>query len=110
MAKTLVRQTIIKLEFGDIEKVSDGITEHYEYDDTEIKDLTDKQWEEIRSSDIMKTYIKAFNQILDVVKDIWKTEKEAVELLANSIVDHTKQLEAELKRIEKQKAKEDVEK
>lgn len=107
MAKTLVRQTIIKLEFGEIEKVSDGVTEHYEYDDTEIKDLTDKQWEEIRSSDVMKTFIRVTNEIFEIVKDIWKVEREQIANLANTIVDHSKQLEAEMKRIEKQKAKDD---
>lgn len=100
----LIRTTFMELEFGKLEKVTDGITTHWEYDGTPFDQLTDKQKAEIRDSEQMKKVISVMSEVAQLVKSIWEKQAEAVIAIGNQLLEYQKKHEAELK---KQKAKDD---
>jgi len=100
----MIRTTLFKAEFANIDKVSDGVTEHYEYDNTPFAELNDKQKQELMESPALKKLFKDVQELIDafskVVPIIVDEVIPAINTLAENMENHRKQIEAE-------KAKED---
>lgn len=95
----MVRTTLFKAEFASIDKVSDGITEHYEYDNTPFAELTDKQKQELVDSPSLKKLFKDVQELIDafskVIPVVVEAVAPAINTLAENIENHRKQIEEE---------------
>lgn len=95
MSEKLTRTTLFALEFGNIDKVSDGITEHYEYDGTPFAELSEQQKSEIHDSAQLKQFFKYTQELIDVFSGVMKTVVEAVAPPLNTVLDYMKKAEEE---------------
>lgn len=99
----IVRTTLIELEHGNIERVSDGITEHFEYKGKPVDELSPEEWAEIRQSPRMQKFVEVVNQIMGIMVDVWKEVSKQVAVVANQLLEFQKKHEAELKKQQQSK-------
>lgn len=95
------REIFIKLQNGNIEKVSDGETTHYEYAGKRLEDLDDFERQEIRDDPVWESTAKALNELVDAVRPIITN---MVEVVSSAVAQISATIVAEQKRIAHEKA------
>lgn len=91
------RTLLIKLRNGNIEKVDDGETHHYEYAGKPFDTLDDFERQEIREDPIWSETVEAMHNLVEAMKPILiefaKTIQAATAQISASIVEYQRDLE-----------------
>lgn len=95
------REIVMKLVNGNIEKVSDGETVHYEYAGKRIEDLDDFERQEIRDDPVWEATANAITELVAAMKPVITA---AFEALGNAAAQISATIVAEQKRIAHEKA------
>lgn len=101
------RTVLFELEFGKIEKVSDGETTVYEYDGTPFADLSEKQIQEIKDSPELKKLFKVIEELITIFSGVFKEVAETIVPIVNDITNRITKANEEIAAAAAEKAKQD---
>lgn len=99
----MAKQTIFKLEHGDIEFNDDGETKVYTYKGKPFSELSENEIAEIRESPEMQEFVKTFALLADVIARIFEQVKAAILPVMNEAMAKIKAVEAEAEKAKKKK-------
>ena len=91
----MAKQTLFKLEHGDLEFNDDGETKVYTYKGNPFDELTDDEKAEIRDDPTMQEFIKQFQLVAEVLAKVFEEIKKIVLPIFNQLSETIKAAEAE---------------
>ena len=101
----MAKQTLLKLEHGDIEYNDDGETKVYTYKGKPFDQLTDDEKAEVRDDPTMKSFVGASVLLAEAIGKIFEEVKNVVVPIMNQVSEIVKKAEAEAEAAKKKAAK-----
>lgn len=101
----MAKQTLFKLEHGDIEFNDDGETKVYSYKGKPFDQLTEDEIAEVRNDPTMQALIKSFKLLAEAVSKIFEDIRKVVVPVFNEAFEKIQKAEAEAEKAKKKKAK-----